>query len=456
MLNSVRTALIARYQEWLQKDQLAAPLFRDAVLTFVLNIFAKGVTFFAVIVLARLLGVEQYGTYVFVLSCMVVLSIPAMCGMNPLLVRLLPYYQVHSSWGLRRGFARWSTQLVFALASGFLVLGLIATFLWPGLLGDEAVVAFRVGFLFIPLIALLETQQSTFRAVDRVVIGQIPLKLIHPVILLVVATAAYIIGGRTYRAEHALLLYGVSATVAYVVGITIWIRTRPTNWAAHVPEYAARSWLRLGLPLLVIGGISVINERTDVLLLGVLAGKAATGLYAVASSAALLISFVLQSFAMPLGPVISRMHAKGDRGQLENVLMFVVRAILIVAVPLAVLLILFRQPFLEVFGRDYLVGSSALVVLVAGQCLCGCFGPARLTLIVTGYARHAAAGIGLGTGVNVILALILIPHSGIEGAAVAKVTGLMIQCAYHALFVYRLLNVNTTVLGLLKTKASRP
>ena len=70
-----------------------------------------------------------------------------------------------------------------------------------------------------------------------------------------------------------------------------------------------------------------------------------------------------------------------------------------------------------------------------------------LALTMTGHQRDAAASIGAGAVLNVVLNVALIPGWGLEGAAAATATSMIVWNLLLAVAVRRRLGINASALG---------
>jgi O-antigen/teichoic acid export membrane protein len=71
---------------------------------------------------------------------------------------------------------------------------------------------------------------------------------------------------------------------------------------------------------------------------------------------------------------------------------------------------------------------------------------------MTGHEHFAARGFGLGAASNLLLNAVLIPPFGIVGAAVATSTSLVVWNVMLAIYVYRLLGLHSTALGVIRLR----
>src|SRR5215471_1648330 len=100
-----------------------------AIGSFVLKGVLTSFSFFSALLLTRSLGASEYGVYAYALAWVNFLCIPALLGLDRVLIRDVAAGQVESEWGLMRGLLRWSNAVVLgfsltiALLAGAVVWG---------------------------------------------------------------------------------------------------------------------------------------------------------------------------------------------------------------------------------------------------------------------------------------------------------------------------------------------
>jgi O-antigen/teichoic acid export membrane protein len=110
---------------------------------------------------------------------------------------------------------------------------------------------------------------------------------------------------------------------------------------------------------------------------------------------------------------------RGDQRRMQGIFKTSVRWALIVVTPVAVVLYVFAEDILGVFGEEFVVGRWALRLLVVGFWFRAALGSVS-GVVTMGGASRAMLYITLGaTGVNVVANYVLIRLWGIEGAALA-------------------------------------
>jgi len=371
------------------------------------------------VVLARLLGVKQFGYYATVIAWMFALVLVGTLGLNHVLLRYVPAYLAREEWGNLRGLlrrtSRWSLVATLTLA----VLVALALLTLRGSLAMALIAAFVVALPSLPLQVLAGLRQTVLRGLQQIVLALSPEFILRPALLLLFMGGAAL-GAVDLNAATALAFNLMAIAVAFVVG-NVWLhRQLPSAVQEHAALYHDREWFVVALPLFAIVGLGLIeSSRIDIVLLGMLAGTDQAGIYAAANRLAEVILFAVAAANAAVAPLIARLHATGEHLELQRVVKFAVGSVLLFAIPIALALVFFGPWFLALFGPQFEAGYVPLLLLVVTQLLGAIFGPVLFLLTMTGYQYDAASIMGLAVAAKLLLALLLIPGFGMTGAACA-------------------------------------
>jgi len=429
-------------------DNLRSRLARGAVGTFGLKIGFTGLSFVVSVLLARVLGVAGYGVYSYVIAWVQLLGVPAILGLDKLLVRNIATYQARSAWGLMSGLLRWANRTVLVVSLG---LALLAAGV-AGVLADgfdfHMLLTFWLALFILPLTALTALRSAAMRGLHHVVTGQLPETIIRPLLLIALVGCAYLFLGGDLNASWAIGMNVVASGVAFLFGALLLLKTLPQVAKEATPAYQTRAWVSSIMPMVFIGGVQMISARTDILMLGAITGVEAVGVYHVVNGGVQFIAFALTAVNAALGPTIASLYAKGDMKRLQGVVTKSARAMLFVSLPIAVGLIIFGHGFLLIFfGPEFTRGQVALAILSVGQLVNVAAGSVGLLLVMTGYERDVALSVGISAVLNVILNAVLIPQWGLEGAATATATSRIITNLLVVVWMYKRLGIHPTALG---------
>ena len=422
----------------LRGEGLAAHLMRGALGTGGIGLVNKLLSLGIAILLGRTLGAEGYGYYAFAIAAVTLISIPSQLGIPSLTTREIAASHARSEWGLMRGFRRriFQTASISVIIGGLVIGGGMLAFSdrIPAL--DQP--TFIIALLLLPLFASLSLMGGLLRGLRRVVQGTWPNRLLQPALFLALLLA--VMGGLS--PQNAIALNVASCAVGVIA--TIWLLRRywPREAAEAEPEYRTRDWLRSLIPFTLLAGINLINQKTDILMLGVFTSASDVGVYNVALQGALLVSFPLTMCNAVLAPNIARLHAQGDHRRMQRLMTTSTLAISAASGTGALVLILFGRELLGgIFGPAFAVGYPALAILAVGQLVNAWAGSVGLFLSMTGHEKDTLKGITVAAILNVTLNAALIPPFGIVGAAIATAISLLIWNFLLVVLVYRRLGL---------------
>lgn len=420
-----------------------SPLAEAATGTFALKVSYAGLSFLAAVILARLLGTGEYGAYAFSMAWVAVLGTVAIAGMDRLLVREIALLEPQSAWSTMRGLLRRSNQLV-ALA-GVCSAG-IAAVLGAALLDPPLRTPFLVAMPLVPLLSLSLLRQSAMQGLHRVVRGMLPESLVRPGLMVVFAAAAALAYSDLDAAE-AVGLTLVAAVVSFSVGVALLRAHLPPEVKTAESSYESRTWLGSAAALTALSAVTIVDTQSGTVMLGLLSDAEETGVYAAAARLAEIVSFVLLAVNAPLAPHVARLYAAGRSEELQRTVTRAAQAILLFTTPLVVILLVFGEQLLTLFGSGFTGGEGALAILAVGQLLNAVMGSVGILLIMTGHERDVLASVGCATVLGLGLSAGLIPSLGAEGAAIGRVASLVAWNVALTVLTYRRLRIHATAAG---------
>jgi O-antigen/teichoic acid export membrane protein len=435
--------------------------------TFVIRIASLGLNFVINVVLARLLGVSDYGAVAYAMAWVNILIVPALFGFEELLVRDIAVYHAKSAWHLMRGVIQ-TAHLISLIVSIVIAVvvwrvsestaaapmqGAIISFeIWDDLAAAwptnyTAVYAIWIAMAILPVFAFIRLQSSILRGLRQIVVSQVPDTLMRPLLLLAVLVGAYLFSEDKLTAPQIMALRGIIAVIVLGYSIYAVLRALPDAVKHGAAAYEFKPWMQRAIPLFGMGLLSMIHSRADVLMLGALRGVEEVASYSVALLLSSLAILILASANTALAPAFAELFASGDLDRLQQRVTRTTRAVLLASLPLVLILGLFGQFFLSIFGPEYVQAYPALLILLVGQCANLVSGPNSILLVMTGQERPAVTGSAVGAGLYVILNLLLIPSWGMIGAALATTLSMMTWTMLLNWFAWRRIRIDTTVLG---------
>lgn len=454
MKNSIITALldstkipmgqsgIARLRARFGRDTNLVSVLRGGGLVFLLGIAGYGLTYLTQIVVAQWLGQKEFGIYGYAWSWAHVLSEIATLGLADAMLRFFPQYVVHEDWARGRGLLRYGRALIISGAVA-IALGVGAVvWLFGERLGHHYIVPMWLTCGAFPLLALIYTQRNMARAFSRPALAFMPRKVFSPLALLV-GVLLLSASGLTPSATLMMLLV-VFVLFSIVLAQAIGLRqVIPLQMKTAQPKHENRLWLRVSLPLLMTSSSRILLQQTSLLCLGAYREPEDVAVYFAAARIAALVPFILSSVNALGAPKIASLYAQNKHPELQRFITGATRWIFWPSLLLSLVLIVFGDIPLRMFGPSFVVGTTALWILVFGQFVSASAGPVGRLLSMTGH-QDPAAQIDTGAAVlNILLSILLIPPFGLLGAASATTASVVIKNMTTFIVVKRLLKIHS-------------
>jgi O-antigen/teichoic acid export membrane protein len=277
-------------------------------------------------------------------------------------------------------------------------------------------------------------------------LGQVSETVVKPGAQLAILILLAALGSSAVDLTAALASLAFATVLATAVALALRRRLRPPELQrAPMRQEDRQRWLRSLLPVSLTGGLLLLSQQLDVIMLGLLASDAQTGVYKVAAQASLIVPIVLQAATPVFAPHTAGLHARMDHARLQRQIGRATGLIFLISLLPTALFVAFGAHILAgVFGPAYATGHLPFAILCLaqlGNVACGFTG---LLLEMTGRERDATAGVAGGVLTNLVLNLVLIPPYGMAGAAVATAVGLLVWNMLLVVSIRRRLNINAT------------
>jgi O-antigen/teichoic acid export membrane protein len=395
------------------------------------------------VLLARWLGPDKYGRYLFALAIAQTLAIPMLAGLPTLVTRQIAIYRAKQDWARLRGVLRWSLN-VLSVTGGLITLAAIAYVLFFGG-GTEIRRAYLLALPMTVCLVAMRLASAVIQGYERPFWGNLPDTAIRPVLLLIFAAGAAITGLLT----PAVAMGGhIVATVLAAAWAFLYWRRHLATYPAEAPGCAPlienRVWLLSLLPLSLLTTGSLINTRLDVLMLGFLAEKSQVALYGVAMQLAGLAALSRTIVLTIAGPRFARLWAEGSLDELRSLIRSTKLFNLLGAAAVALAIATIGEPVITLLtGSAYHESARYAALLCVPIISEAVMGPSALLLVMSGNERVSARLVWCMAAINGALNAVLIPRMGIMGAIITTFVCEFFWQASSLLAARWLLGVNT-------------
>lgn len=399
-----------------------------------IRIGSVGLLFLLNIQLARMLKPDGFGLLSYTLAWVQILALVVQFGLPSGFVRSITLAMHESRPDMVR----------VTLASGFtLMLGL-----WLGCIAAGVGWWLAVGpppggievmapaLALVLIVSLGPVLAGALRGMGLVIWSQVPEQIVRPA-LVCMALGAWSLVNRNLGVVEALWLQVAMVLPAVALAALLLLRVLPK--ASDPIRVQPMAVAQVALPFLFLTVVQGMSQYASILALGHMVPKADLAQFRIALQMSDALNMLLFGISVVIGPRIVELHAKGDWAGLQHLVVSAHRGgALLLAAPVAVLLV-WGEPILRfVFGEVYAVANEPLQILLIGRLLYGMVGFSGLVLSMIGHARMAMWMSLAGLVVTLTLLVALVPIGGLSGAAWATVVGMLAINALGILLLYRL------------------
>ena len=364
------------------------------------------------VIVARYLGPSGLGLLSFAAGVFGLLAPLTLLGLPQILVR---EFSTQDDWRPTLATALLAQIPVAAAASmiGFLVVALSRGF-------ERDAVLLAMVMAPMPFLATNQSVRSYFEAMGQV------RRIVVVGLTAGVIGSAWKLGGVV--AEASVWVFGAAATIeSAVIGFGLLgglpARRRLAGLRRHFRRNVAQKLLAESWPLLLSAIAVTIYMRSDLLMLGLIAGDHETGIYTAAARLSEVWYFIPIAAAAAVRPRLARMYAAGNLNRyLASTQQFMTALFALALLALVFVMLAANQIIGLLYGSEFLPASRVLVIHVFAAPFVFLGVAGGQWFIDRNMSRVVMIRSTVGAVLNVILNLALIPSQGAMGASIATLT----------------------------------
>lgn len=382
--------------------------------------------------MANLLGPYGYGILGLTLPFQNFLIQTATAGLPPAIAKHISEYYAVNDTDMVKAIINISTKLMIGLG---LISSVIIFFLAePLAIGvfhkPDALLPFQLIALITPFSVIVGAFRGTFQGFYQMT--NILITRAFELFFMVTFAVGLVLAG--YYVAGAVIGTAVGFMAALVAAVYLYYRdvqsviSKPRNLLSKASKKftftdnirIAKMLLLFSIPVVITGLAELALYDMGTLVIGVYMTSNFIGYYNAASPIARLPLIISMAVATSVLPATAEAMSLKDIRLLKTYILQSYRYVTVLVLPLSVGTVVFATPIISIlFGAAYLPGSSALQILAAGM----------LFFTIYTISSSIAQGLGnprlpmyiliIGTVIDIVLSILLVPPLGINGAAIA-------------------------------------
>lgn len=387
-------------------------------ISFVGGIFGRAFEYLVYIAIARSLGAGALGAFSFGLVLMNISSVVAKLGLDKAARKFVPIYSDNESE---------LTGVLLTCICGGILAGLIAS--GTIYLGQDVIVRYSseaygpVILLFLIGIPLKVTMTVGRAATTGFLTTKYSVYIKDfgqsGTAILLVAVGGFLVGSVEGVVVGYVMSFGFASALA------LWFLYRQGGFAGvSNPNFRVREVLVFSLPLTLASAAQFLISWTDILMLGVFESAEIVGTYQAAYQTAVILGFLLFAVGTIFPSIVSDLYDAGEISHLHETFSALTKWVTYLSVLGYTFMVIFRETILTIFGTEFVIAETVLIVIGASQVFSSMVGPSGYLLMMTDYERLEMANTVVASVLNVVLNYYFIHMYGLLGAAIA--TGLSV------------------------------
>lgn len=407
-------------------------MFKNALLTFSRQILSGVLSFIVVILIARLMGVENNGVFATIMLLPLLASSLLNLGLSPATVYYLAGNKVNKSQAV--------VDALIIVAIVIILFSTISVFLkwvypetvFPTLSNSEYFVALTI----FPSLLITNIAVSVFQGVKNYRLMNVVL-LIQPGLLSIVLATALVM---KYELSLLMLLLIMSSVYLISTILALIFCYRIIGGLNHISDRSyKKKLLSFGVRAHLANVIAVLNYKIDIICLSIFLAPIEVGLYAVAVQVAEKLWLFSDAITTVLYPELTGINKSSDRVIIVSRVTRIVTFFTVISALVVGFLSLKLVPIL--FGVDYIESILPLLILLPGIVIAS-----TNKVIATDFSAQGKPELNMYIAsfalvINVVFNIALIPKFGVAGAAMATGISYLVNFIVRAILFSRISDI---------------
>ena len=408
------------------KDKDFSELLRGSSLAFFLRFGGLMAGYLLTLIIANLFGADGLGDYVLSITVLRLFTLLSKLGLDTTSIKFIASFASQNKW---TSISKFRNKVVFILIISSIIFSLLLYVLSQPIadLINTQVKYIKLNSFFILPMSFFMLHYQSLRGLKRIAEFSFFYRMSQSLFTVVSVLIIYY-----FIQDNEVPIYAYLVSLLLVSALAFLSFRYNLNKKSYGKESAEMQILKysqilkISIPLMFAQSVQFIMAWTDKLMLGSMTTTIDVGVYHTAFKLSMFAAVALMSVNSIASPKFAEMFAKKDFLGLKKVVHQSTKMIFWSSFPLVIVFFMFPDFLLGLFGEEFKVGVTAFIFLSCGRLISSFSGSVGNILQMTGNQNIYAIILLIGAILNVVLNLILIPLHGINGAAIASMSSLIV------------------------------
>ena len=401
-------------------------IFKNMSWLLISQIIASVCAFIWTVLMARYLGVNNYGIFGFATSLTAILAVTVDLGINTHVIR-----HVATDYSSTPKYLGNAIPLKSIFGIGTMILTLIILLI---IKSDELTITVTLLFTIEMIIkSFINLFNGSFQAYEEGKYQGIGNTLLHIILLIFILISIF----------TDLGLIGIS--ISYILANVIALIYAYYAFTKHIikPKFEldidfCKQITKLSIPFAVIGLLYTIYYSIDIVMLTNMVGSYASGIYNATYKLISVLTLFYSVYTAVIFPVMSKLFNK-DESMLLISFEKSVKYLMLIIIPIAIATVFYSTDIIYlIYGNKYHDASSVLCILIWTVCLLFISGAANSLLNASHKEVTVTKIYAIAAAFNIVLNLFMIPYFTYNGAAITTVLSELLIVIIQFYVIYKI------------------
>ncbi|MFC2096493.1 flippase [Bacteroidota bacterium] len=434
--------ILVSLRKYFLRDIHLKELFKGSSIAFAFKIFSILLSYVFFYVLAKMFGAVGLGIFNTCFTVLILTTVIAKLGLDTALVKYIAEYVAKDN---KHDIGRLYFISFFLIVFTGIIIGVLI-FVFAAKLSilffeneSQGELFKIIGFSIVPF-SITQLNSEYYRGLKRITAhSSLQNGTVYFIILVIVLVLS------RYYQNVDIVIYSLLFTSLFLMLLsTFFIFKKIYSFQSrygHAEEsksrISKRQLISVSIPMLFSNSLFLVMNWTDTLMLSAFHGEDTVGIYNIALKIASLNTIALIAINSIASPKFSEIYSSEGKRRLRRIVQQTTILSWLVSFPVFVVILIFPESILNIFGQEFVIGKNALIILSIGQIISAFSGSTMIVLNMTGREKAGRNILLVTVVLNILINYILIPRYGIIGAAIATMFSTVFWNIGSVIFIYK-------------------
>ena len=396
-------------------------IFRGSFVIFIFKVLGASSLFLTYIMIPRYYGVEIFGIFNLVLALIMVATVISRIGLDIYVVRVISTLKEKREISL---FLKSVLKILFT--TSFIVTTVmlllsdtINEYLFKSI---EATPYLTLLAIMVLPYTLFNVLVEIFRALDDIKIYSFFRNLSqNSSIALLLAIS--ILFSLNWNPVYILFSAIIIITLSLVMVLYKFLKKRDISILTKGVYH--EKILKHSYPMFLTSSVMFLMGYVDSFMISYYLDEYQVGIYGACISLSMIITFIPMAIGGYISPKVAQAYSNKETQQVKSIFKDSVKLIAITTIPIFVAILYFSDFFLGLFGHEFTIATTTLMIVSIGYLSESLCGPVGFILNMTDNQHVFMKILFISLLINILFNALLIPIYGINGAAIALMLSML-------------------------------